>query len=108
VLRQVPETSSRRAPSQACRDAGEKERRPSAWAARGPHFLAAIAAGPRRERGANRVADAFGEQDAHRRRRPYQALHACKLRSVKVRQLIGLAQRGTRHQVAQPMFTMMI
>src|SRR5579875_450343 len=58
----------------------------------GVDFVTAVAAGARRERDANGVADAFGEKDAHGRRGPDQALggHA-GFGEAEVQRLIRLA-----------------
>ena len=55
------------------------------------YFLAPIAAGPRRQRHTNRVADPFIQQHAHRRGRPDQTFCAhAGLGQSKVQRLIGL------------------
>ena len=63
-----------RARGDARREAAQAERLQQL--ARGVDLLAPIAARLRRERHADRVADAFAEEHAHRRRRPDQALDA--------------------------------
>ena len=57
----------------------------------GVDFLAAVAAGPRRERNANRVADAFVEQNSHRRGGPDESLGAhARFGEAEVQRLLGL------------------
>ena len=56
----------------------------------GVHLFAPIAAGSRRERDANGVADPFGQQHGHRCRRPHQAFDAhARFGEPEVQRLIG-------------------
>jgi hypothetical protein len=60
--------------------------------ARGVNFFAAVAAGPRRQRDANRVANTFLQQDADGRGGPYGALGAhARFGEAQVQRLLGLA-----------------
>ena len=79
---------------------GANERRPSDCKqfARGVNFLAAVAAGARRERNANRVADAFLQQNADSRRGPDNAFRAhARFGEAEVQRLLGLAREVAVH-----------
>ena len=66
--------------------------------ARGVDFLAAVAAGARRERNANRVADAFLQQNADGCRGPHDALGAhARFGEAQVQGLLGLAREVAVH-----------
>src|SRR5690348_6001609 len=80
-----------RASSDAGREGAEAKRLEQF--AGGIDFLAAVASGLRRERDANRVANAFAEQNAHRGGRPDEALGAhAGLGQSEMQRLVGLVR----------------
>ena len=69
------------------------------------HFFTAVAAGTRRQRNADRVADAFVEEHAHRRCRPDQAFDAhAGFGQAEMQRLVGLPRQGAvdGDQIARP------
>ena len=111
LLNALGQLLERRRRRPAAAGAGGDRRRERAQAerlqdlARGVHLFAPIAAGPRRERHANRVADAFVQQNRQRRRRPRDALHAhAGFGEAEVQRLIRLLREVAidGDQIARP------
>src|SRR6185295_15100835 len=102
------ERAARRPPASR---AGGDARRERAQAERleqlagGVDLFAPIAVGPRRQRDANRVADALVQQHAHGRRRPHQALGSHPgFGEPEVQRLVGLLRQRAvdADQIARP------
>ena len=95
------EGRARRAPAaRARRDARREGAQPQRLQQllAGVDLLAPVAARPRRQRDADGVADALGQQDADGRRRPDEPLHAhAGLGEAEVQRLVGLARQLAIH-----------
>ena len=106
-LRQLLKRGARRPAAPGTRGHARRERAQAErleQLAGGVHLFAAVAAGLRRQRDANRVADAFREQHAHRRRRPHEPLQShAGFGEAEMQRLVGLARQRAidRNQIAR-------